>query len=393
MRFTLSGARLVDATTDLPRSEITIDGVQIQAVGSAEEDQDVTIDAANMIVTPGFIDVHTHGGGGFNLHTTSVEEIHSYRRWVATSGVTSFLIAVVGTPNALPEEQLHTAVSAIEGWETGSEPLGIFLEGPYINVKRRGAHPPSWLRIPDEGETERILDLSRGYLKLITLAPELPGATAMIRRLLDSGVTVAMGHTDIDYEQAREAIDLGVTHLTHCFNAMRPFLHREPGPIAAVVEAPQVQSELIADGVHVHEAVMHGLVNMLGPGRIVVITDAQAAAGLPEDAEFEFAGQTAQVICGAARLSDGSLAGSVLTLDQGLRNMLQWTGVSLQEAVGMLSYNPARAIKVADRKGLVKPCYDADLLILDQDLNLQATLCRGKVAFSTEAWRERLQRL
>ncbi|HLZ58327.1 MAG TPA: N-acetylglucosamine-6-phosphate deacetylase [Ktedonosporobacter sp.] len=392
MRFTLRGARLVDATNELPQDEITIDGTQIQGVGSSAEKPGTIIDVSNMIVTPGFIDVHTHGGGSFNLHTTNVEEIHAYRRWVAGTGVTSFLIAVVGTPNALPEEQLRTAVKAIESGKTGTEAVGIFMEGPYINVKRRGAHPPSWLRMPDEGETQQILELSQGHLKLITLAPELPGATAMIRRLIEAGVTVAMGHSDVNYEQAREAIGLGVTHLTHCFNAMRPFLHREPGPIAAVVEAPQVQAELIGDGVHVHRAVMHGLINMIGAERTVVITDAQAGAGVP-DGEFEFGGQKAKVLCGAARLSDGSLAGSILTLDQGLRNLLEWTGVSLAEAVGMLSYNPAKAARVADRKGLLKCGYDADLLLFDQDLQLQATICRGKVAHASEAWSERLQDL
>lgn len=392
MRFTLRGAHLVDAVTEIPDTDIAIDGAHIQAVGYSSAAPGNIIDATGMIVMPGFIDVHTHGGGGFNLHTASAEEIRSYARWVPTTGVTSFLIGVVGTPGALPEEQLSAAVAAIDYSGVGAEPLGIHLEGPYINVVRRGAHMPAWLRMPDVTETELVLTLAQGHLRLITLAPELPGASAMIRRLVDAGITVSIGHTDATYEQALEAIQLGITHMTHCFNAMRPIHHHTPGPIEAIVQAPQVLGELIADGVHVHPATMNVLVKILGPERIIVITDALAAAGI-SDAEFDFAGQAAQVICGAARLADGTLTGSVLTMDQALRNMLQMTAVSLQQAVGMLTLNPARAAQVSERKGRLQAGYDADLLIFDTSLTLQATICRGTLAFATDMWRERLQAL
>jgi N-acetylglucosamine-6-phosphate deacetylase len=390
MRFTLRGARLIDATTEIADSDITIDGERIHAIGYSSDPQGSVIDATNMLVIPGFIDVHTHGGGGFNLHTTDAEEIRGYARWVPQTGVTSFLIAVVGTPDALPEGELRAAVEVMSDKELRAEPLGIHMEGPYISVKRRGAHLPSWLRSPDEAEIEHVLALTQGHLRLITLAPELPGATAIIRRLLATGVTVSMGHTDATYEQAREAIQLGVTHMTHCFNAMRPLNHRLPGPLAAVVQAPQVLGELIADGVHVHPAVMNVLVKMLGAERTIVITDALSAAGIGE-ITFDFAGQPAQVICGAAHLADGTLTGSVLTMDQGLRNMIEMTDASLQEAVGMLTINPARAIGMADRKGRLQSGYDADLLIFDADLTLQATICRGTLAFVTDAWHERMQ--
>ena len=397
MRFTLRGARLVDATREIPAGDITFDGPSIGAVGEESNEAGSIIDATNAIVMPGFIDVHTHGGGGFNLHTPDAAEIGAYSRWTVGTGVTSYLIGVVGTPGALPKAQLRAAVEAIEAAEqdeigTGAEPVGIHLEGPYINIQRRGAHIPAWLRMPDAAETELVLSLSGGHLRLITLAPELPGASAMIRRLVEAGVTVSMGHSDATYEQAQEAIQLGVTHMTHCFNAMRPIHHRAPGPLAAVEQAPQVRGELIADGVHVHPAVMRILVDMLGPERTIVITDALAGAGL-NDTSFEFAGQPAQVICGAARLADGTLTGSVLTMEQALRNMLEMTEVTLQEAVGMLTLNPAQAAQVANRKGRLHAGYDADVAIFDQALQLQATICRGKVAFATEEWRERLKGL
>jgi N-acetylglucosamine-6-phosphate deacetylase len=395
MRFTLRDAHLIDATRDIPRGAITIDGTSIQAVACPEysdEQQDSIIDATGMILMPGFIDVHTHGGGGYNLQTTDAGDIRAFARWVPETGVTSFLIVVVGVPDSTPEYQLRTAIEVLDDPGKGAEPLGIHLEGPYISLAKRGAHLPSWLRVPDESETEQLLALTDGHLRLLTLAPELPGASTMIRRLVNAGVTVSMGHTNATYEQSLEAIKLGVTHVTHCFNAMRPLLHRAPGPLAAIAQVEQVRGELIADGVHVHPAAMNALVKMLGPERIIVITDALAGAGVPETT-FDFAGQPAKVIRGAARLSDGTITGSVLTMDQALRNVLQMTEVSLQQAVGMLTLNPALAAQVSDRKGRLQAGYDADVLIFEQSLALQATICRGAVAFATGEWRERLSAL
>jgi len=395
MRITLRDAHLIDATTDIARGAITIDGMHIQAVEYPEYSlgqQDSIIDVMDMIVMPGFIDVHTHGGGGYNLHTTDANEIRGYARWVPETGVTSFLIAIVGVPGSIPEQQLRAAIEVLNDRVIGAEPLGIHLEGPYISVARRGAHQPSWLRMPDENETEQLLALTDGHLRLITLAPELPGASAMIRRFVDAGITVSMGHTDANYEKAKEAIQLGVTHATHCFNAMRPLLHRSPGPLAAIAQAQQVRGELIADGVHVHPAAMDALVKLLGAERTIVITDALAAAGVP-NVDFDFAGQPARVVRGAARLSDGTITGSVLTMDQALRNVLQMTEVSLQQAVGMLTLNPAHAAQVSHRKGRLQVGYDADLLIFHHSLAHQATICRGAVAFATKEWRERLSAL
>lgn len=389
MQWTLQNARLVDASGE-QQGAITCDSAQIETIGAAVSGQ--IIDASGMIVTPGFVDVHTHGGGGFNLHTTNPQEIESYARWAPSTGTTSFLMGVVGVPHALPEAQLAAAVQAIEHPSPGAEPLGIHLEGPYMSVERRGAHDPSWLRVPNSEETEQLLKLTRGHLRLITLAPELTNADAMIRRLVEAGVTVSIGHTDATYEQARAAIPLGITHATHCFNAMRPLLHRDPGPLGAIVEAEQVRGELIADGVHVHPAALRVMIRALGPERTIIVTDALSCAGV-SDATFEFGGQPARVSGGVARLQDGTITGSVLTVDQALRNLVQLVGVSLPEAVGMLTLNPATSAGAANRKGRLQPGYDADLLIFDGVLQLQATICRGRLAHATDAWRERLQRV
>lgn len=384
MIVTLTNARLVDADRELRGASISFADATITADTSGD-----AIDLAGAIVTPGFVEVHTHGGGGFNLQTTNVEEIQAYARWTPSTGVTSFLIAVVGVPRAIPEQQLRTAVAAIKAGGDGAEAVGIHLEGPYMSHARRGAHDPSWLRVPNAAETEQLLALTQGWLKLITLAPELPGMPEMIHRLSAAGVTVSIGHTDATYEQARETIPLGITHATHCFNAMRPLLHREPGPLGAIVEREQVRGELIADGIHVHPAAARILLRALGPHRAIIVTDALACAGLP-DAEFEFNGQPARVIDGVARLADGTITGSVLTMDQALRNIVHIVGVPLREAIGMLTLNPAMSAGVADRKGRLAPGYDADLVILDDDLQLQATICRGKLAWAREAWRARL---
>ena len=389
MRYLVRGGRLVDASGERRGADLGVaNGGVVDSV-----DTDLVIDADGAIVTPGFLDVHTHGGGGFNLHTTDPDEIRAYARWAPSSGATSFLAGVVGVPGAMPEGQLRAAVDATEHPGPGAESLGIHMEGPYINVERRGAHDPSWLRMPDEAETASILDMSRGHLRLVTIAPELPGADRMIRTLVDAGVTVSIGHTDATYEQARDALALGITHATHCFNAMRPLLHRAPGPLGAVIEAEAVRGELIGDGVHVHPAAMRALIGALGPERVVVVTDALTAAGLPSGAVLEFAGQEATVEGGVARLADGTITGSVLTMAQALCNLVTLAAVPLPEAVGMLSRNPARAAGVEGRKGMLSPGHDADLLVFDDDLGLQAAICKGTVAWATDSWHDRLGRL
>jgi N-acetylglucosamine-6-phosphate deacetylase len=404
MEFTLRGARLVDAVSDLPQVDLIVGDRQIRAIQPSASDADTApppqegpptaaqIDASGMILMPGFVEVHTHGGGGYNLHTSDPMEIRAYARWVVSTGVTSFLVGVVGNPGGLPEEQLRAAAGACAEGErdpSAAEALGIHLEGPYISEHRRGAHLASWLRVPNSAETERLLELAGGRLRIITLAPELDGASALIRRMVEAQVTVSIGHTDATYDQAREAILLGATHMTHCCNAMRPLHHRDPGPLCAVAEADEVYGELIADGIHVHPAMMRLIAKLLGPERTIVITDALAGAGVP-DGTFEFNGQRATVVDGVARLDDGTITGSVLTMDQALRNVVQWTGISLTDAVGMLTRNPARAAGTAGHKGRLAAGYDADLLLFDPDLTLQATIRGGVLVYATDAWRERL---
>ena len=385
MRLTLTNCRLVDASGERP-GPLLIEGGRIAALGGGPYDGPA-LDLGGALVAPGFVDVHTHGGGGHSLHTERPEEIAAYAAWAASTGVTAFLAGVVGVPAGLPEPQLRAAAAAMARPGPGAEVAGVHLEGPYISLARRGAHAPEWLRAPDPGETERLLELAGGGLRMITIAPELPGAEAMIRRLAAAGVTVSVGHTDATYEQTRAAIPLGLTHATHCFNAMRPLHHREPGPLGAIVEDERVSGELIADGVHVHPAALRVLVRALGPARTIVVTDALSCAGL-RDAVFSFGGQAARVVDGVAKLADGTLTGSVLTMDRALRNLVELLAMPLPDALAALSANPARAAGLAGRKGLLREGYDADLVILDAGLALQATLCRGALAYAGDAFRQ-----
>jgi N-acetylglucosamine-6-phosphate deacetylase len=387
--YLLRCGRVITGRADSEDRRIAIHAGRIIGVDIEDQAGEIEIDLEDAIITPGFVDVHVHGGGGFNLHTQDPDEIRAYAQWAPSSGTTSFLIGTVGVPGRLPDAELRAAAGAIQQPGPGAEALGVHLEGPYINVLRRGAHDPSWLRTPSDEETTQLLAMAGGHLRLITIAPELPGAIEMIRRLVAEGVTVSIGHTDATYEQARDAIKEGITHATHCFNAMRPLLHREPGALGAIIEATSVRGEIIADGVHVHPAAMRVLTSALGAERAVVVTDALPAAGLP-DAVFTFGGQSARVIDGVARLADGTITGSVLTTAQGLRNIVELTGVPLVDAVQMLTINPARSARVETRKGQIEAGYDADLLIFDERLELQATICRGQLAYVTSAWRERL---
>lgn len=392
MDVTFRNARLVDAAGGLSETDITIGAGRILSLGRPGAGRGATVDLGGMLVTPGFIDVHTHGGGGHALHTKDTGEIRAYARWAPTTGATAFLIGVLGVPGGLPEEQLQAAIDAIEAPGPGAAALGIHLEGPYISPGRRGAHDASWLRMPSASETARLLALAGRRLKIVTLAPELPGAGELIHALTGAGVTVSIGHTDATYEEAHNAIQMGVSHATHVPNAMPRLHHREPGALGAVLESGAVRCELIADGVHVHPAMMKLLIAALGPERVVAITDALPAAGT--DRAFTLlGGRHVSVQGGAARLDDGALAGSLLTTDAALHNLLRLAGSPLPAAVGMLTRNPARAAGVGERKGMLIPGYDADLLVFDASLTLQVTLCRGTVAYATAAWRERLEAL
>lgn len=383
MAIALLNARVFTPEEEIPAATVVVEDGRIVAVGEGlPPPADArTIDLAGLVLAPGFIDIHVHGGGGFSLSTAHPEEIRSYARWVTTWGVTGFLPTVVPASPQSTERCLATAASVGERVEGGAQPLGLNLEGPFVNSKRRGALPREHIRPPDIGEFMAYVRAAAGRLRVITLAPELPGARELMAAAQGQGVRVSMGHTDATYEEALEAIAQGVTQVTHCFNGMRPFHHRDPGCLGAIFASPQVAAELIADGVHVHPGAMALLLRAKGSEGTILVTDGVAPAGLG-DGTYSLGGQSAQVREGRAALADGTLAGSVATMDRGVRKLVHGGLASLPEALRMASLNPAAALGLAGRKGRVAAGLDADLVALDEGLEVVLTIVGGEVAHS-----------
>jgi N-acetylglucosamine-6-phosphate deacetylase len=259
--------------------------------------------------------------------------------------------------------------------ELSAEILGIHFEGPFISPARRGVHPAKWIVPPSRELLAQLLGEARGTAQILTLAPELPGALDLISAARQAGLVISLGHTDATYEQAQAAIEAGASHAAHVFNAMRPFSHRGTGVIGAVLTSPKVSAELIADGVHVDEAAMRMLVELKTPERVILVSDGISATGMP-DGKYQLGMFEVKVSGGVARNAEGKLAGSTLTLDRALRNIVA-LGVPLSSALRMVTANPARQIGLGSRKGVLAPGADADLVLLDDKLEVSGVMTRG----------------
>jgi N-acetylglucosamine-6-phosphate deacetylase len=338
------------------------------------------IDAGGRYLAPGLIDIHVHGGGGFSLMSDDAEEVRSYARWVARFGVTGFLVSTSGRDHSDIVRRLRAIAPAIGDVEGGARVLGVHLEGPYINPVRKGAFPPAWLRPPDAREYEELFEASGGTVRQVTVAPELPGADALIDAVLRSGATVAIGHTDATYDEAMRAIDRGASHVTHTFNAMRPFGHRDPGVLGAVMASDAVTAELIGDGVHVDYGAASVLLRAKGASRVALVTDGMPLAGTADGAS-SWEGQPIRVEGGkAVRTSDGTIIGGIVTLDQMLRNTVEHLRRGVHDAVAMASAVPARAVGYGGRYGELAPVHAADFALLDDDLRVTETWVGGEAA-------------
>jgi N-acetylglucosamine-6-phosphate deacetylase len=340
------------------------------------------LDLNGRMVIPGLIDVHVHGGNGitFGLPGSMEEDLRSYSEWVAQAGVTGFLLSI-----AAPNSELLTAI--IEAYAMlfdkempGAEPLGLHLEGPYLSREKKGAFNPAWLREPALDETEAFLNAGRGWIRQVTLAPELPSAEEVASKFREAGVVVSMGHTNTDYETASAALQGNWTHVTHTFNAQRGFGHRAPGVFGAILASDDVTAELIADLIHVHPGAMKILIRSVGVDRVVLITDAMPGAGL-EDGVYDLVGHEVTVRSGRATLENGTLAGSTAMLNQCVKNAMRETGVPLNHAVQMATLNPARAMGLVDRLGTVAEGKDASLTVIDEDVNVFLTMVKGKIVY------------
>lgn len=379
----LDAARLITPDGEVSAGAVLIEDGVITAAGPgiARPAGVEVIHLAGLTLVPGYIDLHVHGGGGFSLATHDEEDIAKYAAWAAGNGVTSFLAGVCAARLEEGLEFVRVAALAAGAGPAGAACLGVNLEGPFINGGRRGALPASWAIPPDSRTLDGIVQSSGGWLKLMTVAPEMPGADRLIRTAVARGITVSVGHTDADYDTALRAFESGATLLTHAFNAMRPFHHRDPGPIGAAIAADGATVEVIADGVHLHPATVRFLVRALGPDRVALVTDAVPPAGL-EEGGFRLGGEEARLEGGRITLPDGTIAGSAATMDEVVRNVVNWGIAGLADAVRMASATPARVLGLSGCKGRIAAGYAADLVALDGDLRPVMTWRAGRLVYS-----------
>lgn len=347
----------------------------IEAVGTALNPPEGAqiVDLPGLTLVPGFVDLHVHGGGGFSLATSDPAEIVAYSAWVPRCGVTSFLAGIVARTPSSADVAIRAAITAAS---PGAELLGLNLEGPFVNPARRGALPSGWLAEPDEALLDGLLAAADGRARIMTVAPELPGALDIIRAAVRAGARASVGHTDSSYDEARAGFQAGASHLTHVFNGMRPFHHRDPGPAGAALDSEGVIIEVIADGVHLHPATVRMLLGAFGPERVALITDGVALAGLGEGA-FQLGGQEARLEAGRVTLPDGTIAGSAATVDAIVSNVVSWGAATLSDAVRMASTVPAIVAGAGSRKGRIVAGFDADIVALAADLRVEAVWTRG----------------
>lgn len=379
----LHATRAITPATEILDAGILIrDGV-IEAIGSRLDMRlpsgAMEISASGQTATPGFIDIHIHGAGGHDVMEGTEKAMSTVAGTLARHGTTSFLATTV---TASPDDTCRSVegiaryvTQQFETVQPKAEVLGIHYEGPFLSKVRRGVHPAEWIQLPSADLLQRFLQAAAGNARILTIAPELLGAVPCMKAARDAGVVVAMGHTDATYEQARAGIAHGAHHAVHVYNAMRPFSHRDSGVIGAVLTSSEVTAELIADGVHVEEAAMRILLQAKGAGGVILISDGLSATGMP-DGKYMLGKLEITVSGGVCRNSEGKLAGSTLTLDRALRNVVA-LGIPLQDALRMLTANPAKLLGIEFKKGALRTGADADIVLLDENLQVTNVWTRG----------------
>jgi N-acetylglucosamine-6-phosphate deacetylase len=360
------------------------DGV-IEAIGhradmslpaSAQE-----VQTSGRFAAPGFVDVHIHGAGGRDVMEGTPEALNTVCKMLASHGTTSY----VATTITAKTEEICRSAEGISKYiceqhlsgEPRAEVLGIHFEGPFLSPLRPGVHPVDRLKLPSAELLEKFVAAAGGHAQILTIAPELLGAMPCIDAARKAGLVVGVGHTDATYEQARAAFARGAHHAIHVYNAMRPFSHRDSGVIGAVLTTPEVTAELIADGVHVDETAMRLLVQAKGASGVILISDGTAATGMP-DGKYMLGGLEVTLAGGVVRNAEGRLAGSALTLDRGLRNIVG-LGTPVADALRMLTLNPAKLLGIEFKKGSLRVGADADIVVMDEGLNVTQVWARGEV--------------
>ena len=381
----IHASRILTPDEEISDGVIVVEGSRIAAIGHRDEMRlpadAIDYVATGMTVVPGFVDVHIHGAGGHDVMEADARALDRITSTVARHGTTSIVATTVTAPIEDTCRSLQGIASYIRAHENvendglAAEILGIHLEGPFISKARRGVHPPDALAKPSVATLGKFIEAADGLVKIVTLAPELPGALELIAAAVAAKIVAAIGHTDADYDQARAAIHAGARHAVHMYNAMRPFEHRDPGVVGAILTDPEVTAEVIADLVHVAGPAIQVLIGAKGFDTVLLVSDGIAATGMP-DGKYRLGNFEVSVKDGVARNSEGKLAGSTLTMDRALRNIVG-IGVPLQDAVRMATVLPARRLGLAGKKGIIAVGADADLVALTPDLRVAGVMTRG----------------
>jgi N-acetylglucosamine-6-phosphate deacetylase len=388
----IHAGRILTPDEEISDGIILVEGSRITALGHRDEirvpPDALDYVAGEMTVVPGFVDVHIHGAGGHDVMEGNARALDRIAATVARYGTTSLVATTVTAPiddtchslegiarYVRSREEPKEAKDHPEKGRLAAEFLGIHLEGPFISKARRGVHPPDAIARPSVEVLQKFLDAADGLVKIVTIAPEIPGARELIEYAVAAKIVAAIGHTDADYDQARAAIQAGARHAVHMYNAMRPFTHRDPGVVGAILTDPEVTAEIIADGVHVAGPAVQVLLGCKGFDTVLLASDGIAATGMP-DGNYRLGTFEVSVRDGVARNSEGKLAGSTLTLDRALRNVVA-LGVPLKDAVRMATVLPARRLGLAGKKGIIAVGADADLVALTPDLRVAGVMTRG----------------
>ena len=379
--------QITNATIHTPdrvieRGSVTVDGGRIVEVGPAAGTPvpagAARIDAGGRALAPGFIDLQLNGAFGHDF-TADPSTIWDVAGRLPRYGVTAFLPTVITSPL----EQVEAAMKVVTGGRPrdfrGAAPLGVHAEGPFLNVKKKGAHNQQYLLPPAAPDVAGWSPASG--MRLVTMAPELPGALDVIKALTARGIVVSTGHSMATYDEAVAGFDAGARYGTHLFNAMPSLGHRDPGLPGALLADDRMTVGFIADGVHTHRSIIALVWKMLGPRRMSLVTDAMAALGMPAG-QHRLGDYDVVVDATSARLADGTLAGSILELDQALRNLIEITGCSLSEALETMTSTPARLLGLDHERGRIAPGYAADLVLLSRELRVDTTIAAGEIAYA-----------
>lgn len=385
MRTVFAAARLFTPTEEIRNPLLVVEEGLITDVssrsGKTVAGDAAIVDFGEAVLAPGFFDIHIHGGAGLDVMRASPSDLPRLGKFLATHGVTAYFPTTVAAPLDATCAALDHLADAIEATATNGDPvqarpLGIHLEGPFLSHKRRGVHPPENLVAPTIAVFDRLWQAARGHVRVLTIAPEIPGAMEVITEAARRNVCVSIGHSDAEMPVARAAVKAGARHATHTFNAMRPLDHREPGIVGEVLSNSQLTADMIVDGIHVDPVVVELFLKAKGPELAVLITDAISATGMP-DGRYQLGPIEVDVKDGKAT-SGNSLAGSVLTMDRAVRNVTKFSRWSLRDAVRAATLNPARAVGLAGHHGVLAAGANADFVVLNQAGEVLKTIVNGR---------------